>query len=268
MIKSLFLMLTACTSLMAVFMSFAGVNPVTVSYLSGITTFSTGSNGTANYVVAVNSNVMPPNTPLTFRLSSTGSSSAAFTASQIISGASPCSGISTLCNGTFSLSAGQRCCLAFTLTSPSVGSYSLQPTINTTPPAYPAQASMDNNLVFSVIPPAIETAVGVNNDQTTPFPLLAQTVDGGMSWAVLNINNAPGGGQFFNTLCKGSGDRAYCLAVGGTPDNEPLFTVAPFIAQKKLNESSWALTHIENAPALGNFYGASCNSDAHICMGG
>ena len=116
------------------------INPITVTYLSGTTHFSTSYQGNAYFKVAVDTGVIPSNVPLTFSLTGSGSS-AGLTANQITSGSSPCNGISTLCGRKFSLQAGERCCLAFNLTSPASGTYTMQPSIATTPPAYPVKAT-------------------------------------------------------------------------------------------------------------------------------
>lgn len=121
----------------------AAVNPVTVTYVGGTTDFSITTPGTANYAVMVNPHVTPSNIPLTYSLTSPGSSPG-LTATQVTTGGIPSSctnnGINTLCGNTFALTAGQSCCLAFSLTSSIAGSHTLQPTINTTPGTYPARA--------------------------------------------------------------------------------------------------------------------------------
>lgn len=133
-------------------LSLAAVNPITVTFNGGTTNFSTATTGSANYIVALSSCVKPSNVALTFSLTSSGSS-AGLTATQQTSGASPCAGVSTLCQSPFSLKAGESCCLAFSLASSSAGSYTLQPSISTTPAAYSAKAaSVQNITVSSVIP--------------------------------------------------------------------------------------------------------------------
>lgn len=119
--------------------SLAAVNPITVTFNNGTTDFPTSTAGTANYIVTVNAGVVPSNVPLTFSLTSAGSS-AGLMATQLTSGASPCMGVSKLCANPFSLKAGENCCLAFSLTSTTAGSYTIQPSISTIPAAYPAKA--------------------------------------------------------------------------------------------------------------------------------
>jgi len=131
---------TASVLLIHACFSVAAVNPITLTFHSGTTTFSTDNTGSANFLVALNSGIIPPNVPLTFMLTSPVNSPG-LTATQKLSGSSPCSGVA-LCGYTFPLSAGETCCLAFNLTSSAAGNYTMQPTINTTPPAYPAQASV------------------------------------------------------------------------------------------------------------------------------
>ena len=124
----------------ASYTSFAAVNPVTVTYQGGTSSFSVGDTlGTANYVVAVSPNVRPNNVPLNFSLK-TSNSSSGLSAVQQLSYPSPCSAVSTVCGNTFALKAGESCCLAFSLNANQTGTYTMQPTISTTPPAFSAQA--------------------------------------------------------------------------------------------------------------------------------
>lgn len=118
---------------------FADVNPITVTYNSGNTTFSTSSSGTANYVVSVNNAVTPKNAPLLFHLNNTGAISG-LVATQITTGAASCIGVDSLCGSAFPLQSGDSCCLAFSLTSQTSGNYSLQPTVSTSPSTYSGQA--------------------------------------------------------------------------------------------------------------------------------
>ena len=119
--------------------SFARVNPIDVIYNSGSTTFTTSSSGTANYVVSVNQAVVPNNVSLELHLDPSGASSGlAFT--QITAGSSTCTGVNNLCASTFSLRAGESCCLALSLTSSTPGNYNLQPKVSTSPATYSAQA--------------------------------------------------------------------------------------------------------------------------------
>lgn len=134
------------------FMSAAAVNPITVTYQNGTTSFPKNTPGTANYVVAVNARVIPPNVPLTFSLTNTAASPG-LNATQMTTGASPCSGVNTLCGTTFSLTAGQSCCLALSLSSSTAGNYTLQPTINTTSLTYPAKVSSPTNVTVLNEPP-------------------------------------------------------------------------------------------------------------------
>ena len=118
---------------------FAGINPITIVYNSGNPTFATSSSGSANYVVSLNPAVTPKGAALDFRLSNTGASSALI-AQQRLTGASACTGVDTLCGSTFSLRAGDSCCLSFLLTSMTPGDFSLQPTVSTIPSTYSGQA--------------------------------------------------------------------------------------------------------------------------------
>ena len=127
---------------------FAGINPITIVYNSGNPTFATSSSGSANYVVSLNPAVTPKGAALDFRLSNTGASSALI-AQQRLTGASACTGVDTLCGSTFSLRAGDSCCLSFLLTSMTPGDFSLQPTVSTIPATYSGQAT--SKLPISVV---------------------------------------------------------------------------------------------------------------------
>jgi hypothetical protein len=124
---------------------FAGINPLTVRFDSGTTTFTTGSTGSANYIVSIGSLV--PGT-----LSLNVHTDAAW-ASQIQNGGtSLCSGGQSICSqDTFSLQGGQSCCLMLTLNGASLtaGSYALSPSVTTHPAAYTGQAASTSIAVAS-----------------------------------------------------------------------------------------------------------------------
>ena len=209
-------------------LGFAVVNPITVTYSNGNISFATGVTGSANYVVAVNPGVIPANVPLTFNLTSAGSSPG-LTASQQTTGASPCTNVTTLCPATFSLSAGQSCCLAFSLTSNYAGSYSLQPSISTIPAAYPAEAPSATPITVSVTQTSLtaptnfalsvncqlssSTCTGVKNDALTGNARTVTITNAGTNAATglsVSASGLPSGTSVTNTTCSGS------LAAGGT----------------------------------------------------
>lgn len=199
-------MSTATVLFAYAYVGHTAVNPITVTYDSGSTSFILGNSGTANYVVSVNPGVIPANAPLTFHLTS-ARSSANLSATQTISGASPCTNVTTLCGSSFSLSAGQSCCLAFSLTSSQAGNYSLQPSISTTPSAYPAQAPSATPIVVTSVPATIYTGIYA----LTATPLTTYSIDNGATWlpmlnqpgiAVGNDGNA--GGTFFAVDSSGT----------------------------------------------------------------
>ena len=142
-----------------------GVNPITVTYNSGNPTFSTASSGTANYVVRVNNGVTPNNAPLL--LHNTTGAISGLEATQRVLGGSPCSGLEPLCGSTFSLRAGESCCLAFSLVSHISGNYSLRPKVSTSPLTYSAQApsglliSVSKDTTLSLSVSATELALSI-----------------------------------------------------------------------------------------------------------
>lgn len=154
-ILSMFVLLTQSC------ISFAGVNPITVTFVGGTTSFAVSGTGTAYYAVAVSSSVSPHNIPLALSLIGTGTTGE-LTATQQTSGTSPCTGINGLCTGRyglFLLSAGQSCCLAFSLRSGNAGNYSIQPTISSAPQAYSVQATAPVSIAVSTTPPTATLTV-------------------------------------------------------------------------------------------------------------
>lgn len=178
-------LLTATILLTYVCVGYAAVNPITVTYSNGTTSFGTSGSGTANYVVSVNSGVIPPNVPLTFHLTSAGTSSG-LTATQQLTGTS-CTNVATPCGSTFPLSAGENCCLSFQLTSAKAGNYSLQPSISTTPAAYSAQAASAQPITVTSAPAISYTGIYVETfDNNSQFSsLVTYSADNGMTWGYM-----------------------------------------------------------------------------------
>ena len=118
----------------------SAVNPITVTFDSGNASFNASSSGTANYIVAVDPRVQPATANFNLSLVTAGTSSG-LTATPITTGASACNNQAPVCGATFSLQPGNSCCLAFTLSAATPGTYSLQPQVSTTTaPAYSAKA--------------------------------------------------------------------------------------------------------------------------------
>lgn len=216
----------------ASYTSFAAVNPVTVTYQGGTSSFSVGDTlGTANYVVAVSPNVRPNNVPLNFSLK-TSNSSSGLSAVQQLSYPSPCSGVSTVCGNTFSLKAGESCCLAFSLSANQVGTYTMQPTISTTPPAFSAQApeplTITTTPALKVSPSSLSLTQGGFSSCVTVTNLssngtiinLNQTLSQGTTQATLDT---------FGTTCASSlpasGQCNYCF-LPGIQEGTALSTIA------------------------------------------
>ena len=170
--KSLISMLMILASSVQVCAGVIIVNPITVTFNGGHTSFAANGTGSANFVVSVHTGVIPPNTPLTFQLASPGSSRG-IVATQVTSATTPlCSGVSNLCGTTFPLAAGQSCCLAFTLTSSAPGSYSLAPAIQTIPvPTYGAFVDPAQSITVASAP----TTASISVSPTTRSARLLQT---------------------------------------------------------------------------------------------
>ncbi len=122
--------------------------PITVTFNSGTTSFASNGSGTANYVVNVKG-IVPPNVLLTFN--SNPNATLGLTANQVTTGPSLCSGVSTVCSSpTFSLKANQSCCLQYALTGSNTGSYTLQPSVSSTPvDTYRAKALTPSSITVS-----------------------------------------------------------------------------------------------------------------------
>ena len=152
--KSLFSHLVMiCILLTNYSISIAAVNPISVTYLgSPVTKFSLNHRGSAYYLVALNNRVLPPNRSLSFNLNTSSSGTPGLNIQQITTGPTPasCNGVS-LCANPFSLRAGQSCCLGLNLTSNGVGNYSLEPLVQSIPPAFSTKAS--SSLSISVTDP-------------------------------------------------------------------------------------------------------------------
>ncbi len=119
--------------------AWGAINPITVDFENGTTTFVQGTAGTARYLVKVNSGVAPAGYPLTMRVQNLPGWATQDTAS-----ASACTTATTNCTASISLSAGEYCCLMLNLdvTQLTAGSYSITPIVATTPKAtYQGQAA-------------------------------------------------------------------------------------------------------------------------------
>ncbi|MDF1646852.1 MAG: hypothetical protein P1U61_07755 [Legionellaceae bacterium] len=172
------------------------------------------------------------------------------------------------CPTPFRLSKNKKCDLVLQIDPSKLINAYIKPTICNTTAAIPfscSEATPANTLTITRIEPATKTAVGVNQDTAEDTTLLVQSINGGITWNTVDVSHTPDGGQFFNTACSGSGVGTYCFAVGGTPDGAAAYTVPPFITSTSSDGLLWRLIPIIGAPALGNFYGASCTNDAQFC---
>ncbi len=186
-----------------------GVNPITVSYDSGTSTFSMASSGTANYVVRINNGVTPNNARLL--LHNTTGAISGLEATQRVAGGSPCSGLEPLCGSTFSLRAGESCCLTFSLVSHISGNYSLRPKVSTSPLTYSAQAP--SGLLISVL------------KDTTPS-LGVSATELALSIRGLTLNGVPSGTprQFVVTNTGGVPVTGISITQPGLPTNASMST--------------------------------------------
>ena len=143
----------------------ASAAAVTMSYQNGTTSFASGSNGTANYLVRADSAVPFPIT-LSYQ---TGNYP---WATQVTTGTSACAG-AAVCSSHFTLSPGGSCCLMLNLNGSglSAGNYSLSPVVATTPATYKYTVLSPTPVI--VIPLQVSPSLlGLSvNDPTTIPPL-------------------------------------------------------------------------------------------------
>lgn len=219
------LSLGLCTAMDAV-----GASAITVTSMGGNTSFVTGGSGTANFSVKVDNDIQPKNTPLQLYFMD---KNGGHYASQITSGVSACTGISTVCANPISLSAGQQCCLqlaldgsqlppktyilkAFVGTKPDVpnsvynGQASDLPITVTSQPLTTTLTISKSTLALSVNNTALNPALtgnprtlAIKNNGTQPAIGLKISYP---NWAV----SAPG------TTASASCDATTTLAAGGT----------------------------------------------------
>lgn len=151
----------------------AGTNPITLTYAGGTPIFAVGDQGSANYAACRDPRVPAGTLPLYFNDLGGGNY-----ASQITTGSSLCTGISTVCAAPFSLASGSCCCLELGLNTNgnlSAGTYSLIAEVGTEPdstsPVYGGKAqplavqvsSAPSGPVLTVVSPTTQPlALSVN----------------------------------------------------------------------------------------------------------
>lgn len=139
------------------------VNPITVDFENGATTFPHGATGTARYLVKVNSGVVPAGYPLTMSVKSLPA-----WATQDTVSTSACTTTTTNCGASISLSAGEYCCLMLNLdgTQLTAGTYSLAPLVATNPATYQGQAATTTVIVLTSVPIVFMTKTTTSGDMS------------------------------------------------------------------------------------------------------
>lgn len=184
----------------------APVNPITLTFQAGTTTFAIGQTGTASYLVRVDPAVVPPGYPVTMSVNNLPN-----WVTQITAGGTECTTTTATCPNLMSLSAGETCCLKLSLNGANLtaGNYSIAPILATTPPTYQGQApetpinviNVPQITTISMSPsassPQILTADGVTplvftitNTGTSPAINITATQPPG--WSGVNITTSPG----------------------------------------------------------------------------
>ena len=164
--------------------------PVTITLQSDSPSVSSTGTGYAYYVVNLSRRFPSPSLTMSYL------SGMPTGASQQLTGAAPCSGgVTTLCTGSFTLTPGSSCCLAFTLTGSqmSLGANTLQPTIgtrSTTTPSYsyyPTAATVQ----VSTAPTASYTGIYAETNNS----LVTYSPDNGTTWGYML---SPQGGWYWD----------------------------------------------------------------------
>lgn len=96
-------------------------------------------------------------------------------------------------------------------------------------------------------------------------PLLISSLNGGNSWTIVAVPDAPSSGGFYGTGCTGVGSNALCVAVGqGQPFGNGYST--PLVVKSSDGGVSWSQATIPNLNN-GIIYSASCsgNGVSAIC---
>ena len=183
------------------------VNPITVTFEAGTTTFVTGGTGTASYLVSVDPSVTPPGYPLTMNVNNLPN-----WATQITTGGTACTTAARTCGNLMSLSAGENCCLKLSLNGANLtaGSYSIAPIVATTPKTtYQGQAAATTVTVTAApqtttisISPAANTPqiLAADGETTLVFTITntgaatATTITATQpaGWSGVNIATSPG----------------------------------------------------------------------------
>jgi hypothetical protein len=98
------------------------------------------------------------------------------------------------------------------------------------------------------------TCVAAGRDSATTEPLLAQSTDGGTTWAVHSISGLPSNGILNAANCTGSGGNTICVAGGrDTTGVQP-----PLLVVSTDNGTTWATKAVTGSPATGFYQGVSC----------
>ena len=164
-IQSMALLILSSCSL---WVTAAGVSPVTLSFQNGTTSFATGATGSANYLVS-----MDASTPPGLSLSLSRSDYSWVT--QVTTGTSACtSPAAPICATNFTPSPGGSCCLMLSLNGASVaaGSYALAPVVASTPATYQYTVASPTTVTVTAAPAATLTqsvstlALSVNDTAT------------------------------------------------------------------------------------------------------
>ena len=101
---------------------------------------------------------------------------------------------------------------------------------------------------------AICTAVGENFANL--IPVLAVSTNGGATWTMKTVANAPANGYFLGTSCTGTGATAICTAAGqvAATNIDP-----PMLAVSTNGGATWTIKTVANTPPTnGSYYTTSC----------
>ncbi len=131
-------------------------------------------------------------------------------------------------------------------------------------PSLPAQGTFQSSSCTGSVgstPNATCVAAGQQGSPLSPAPLLAQTLDGGSTWNIVNFSISQG--EFFATSCTGTSSTV-CIATGLQGS---ALTPTPLIAVSK-NGGTWNVFTSFPSITQGLFTAASCtgNGATAVCV--
>ncbi len=104
--------------------------------------------------------------------------------------------------------------------------------------------------------------VATGQDETNGSPVLAVSTNGGNTWALKSISDAPFGGIFIGVSCTGNSSTGVCTAIGTVGGGYG------FVAASNDGANTWAIKSIPNFPSNAALSQTSCtgSGSSAICI--